>query len=65
MWECLIRAVGSGIRALRSSSIDCSLGSGVLQAHGWTLRGDDKDPKVGDAAKDAFARALKWFQTHL
>ncbi|CAL5218920.1 g666 [Coccomyxa viridis] len=35
------------------------------QAHGWTLRGDDQDPKVGDAAKDAFARALKWFQQHL
>lgn len=35
------------------------------QAHGWTLRGDDQDPKVGDAAKDAYARALKWFQDHL
>ena len=37
----------------------------LVQAHGWTLRGDDQDPKVGDAAKDAFARALKWFQQHL
>ncbi len=37
----------------------------LMQAHGWTLRGDDKDPKVGDAAKDAFARALKFFQQHL
>ena len=37
----------------------------LLQAHGWTLRGDDQDPKVGDAAKDAYARALKWFQDHL
>lgn len=37
----------------------------LMQAHGWTLRGDDQDAKVGDAAKDAFARALKWFQQHL
>ena len=60
-----MRAVASVIRALRSKSGDCSQGCGVLQAHGWTLRGDDKDPNIGDAAKDAFARALKWFQMHL
>jgi dienelactone hydrolase len=35
------------------------------QAHGWSLKGDDKDEVVANAAKDAFNRALSWFQTHL
>ncbi|BDA43921.1 Carboxymethylenebutenolidase homolog [Coccomyxa sp. Obi] len=35
------------------------------QEHGWSLRGDDKDEKVAVDARDAYARALAWFQKHL
>ena len=35
------------------------------QAHGWSLRGDDQNPEVAAAAKDAFARAEQWFKAHL
>ena len=33
--------------------------------HGWTVRGDDKDPVRGPQIKEAFERALGWFQKHL
>ena len=33
--------------------------------HGWTVRGDDKDPVKGAQIKEAFERALGWFQKHL
>ena len=36
-----------------------------LQAHGWSLRGDDQNPEVAAAAKDAFVRAEKWFKANL
>lgn len=35
------------------------------QEHGWSLRGDDQDEKVAVDARDAYARALAWFQKHL
>ncbi|BDA43920.1 Carboxymethylenebutenolidase homolog [Coccomyxa sp. Obi] len=35
------------------------------QAHGWSLRGDDQDEKVAVDARDAYARALAWFQKRL
>lgn len=35
------------------------------QAHGWSLKGDDKDEKVAKDARDAFERALEWFKKHL
>lgn len=37
----------------------------LLQEHGWSLKGDDKDEKVSAAARDAFERALGWFKKHL
>ena len=33
--------------------------------HGWTVRGDPSDPKVGPAVVEAYDRALHWFQKHL
>jgi dienelactone hydrolase len=35
------------------------------QAHGWAIRGNDKDETVADAARDAFARAAAWFKKTL
>ena len=32
--------------------------------HGWTLRGDDKDPAIAAAAGEAFDRAAGWFEVH-
>ena len=62
----LLRPVAGGAVQYIASCLGTPADTLMLaQAHGWTLRGDDKDPKVGDAAKDAFARALKWFQQHL
>lgn len=33
--------------------------------HGWTLRGDAKDPKVGPNITEAFNRAVAWFNKYL
>ena len=33
--------------------------------HGWTVRGDDKDPKMAPLIVEAFQRASDWFQKHL
>ena len=33
--------------------------------HGWTLRGDAKDPKVGPNITEAFDRANAWFKKYL
>ncbi|KAK9822890.1 hypothetical protein WJX74_001577 [Apatococcus lobatus] len=35
------------------------------QEHGWTLRGDDKDPSVQWAAEEAFEAGAFFFRTHL
>jgi len=35
------------------------------QTHGWTVRGDVNDAKVGPAVVDAYERALQWFQKHV
>ena len=32
--------------------------------HGWTLRGDDKDPAIAAAAEEAFERAAGWLGVH-
>lgn len=34
------------------------------QAHGFSLRGDDTDPKVAAAAEDAFARTAAWLKEY-
>lgn len=34
------------------------------QAHGFSLRGDDTDPKVAAAAGDAFDRTAAWLKDH-
>lgn len=34
------------------------------QAHGFSLRGDDTDPKVAAAAEDAFERTAAWLREH-
>ena len=34
------------------------------QAHGFSLRGDDTDPKVAAAAGDAFDRTAAWLKEH-
>ena len=33
--------------------------------HGWTLRGDAKDPTVGPNITEAFDRADAWFHKYL
>jgi len=33
--------------------------------HGWTVRGDASDAKVGPMIVEAYERALGWFQKHL
>ncbi len=33
--------------------------------HGWTVRGDDKDPGMAPKIVDAFERARDWFLQHL
>ena len=33
-------------------------------AHGFTIRGDPKDPKQQEDAADAFAEAVSWIKTH-
>ena len=35
------------------------------QEHGWTLRGDDKDPSVQWAAEEAFEAGAFFFNIHL
>lgn len=35
------------------------------QAHGWAVRGDDKDEEVAKQARDAYQLAEKWFKKHL
>lgn len=35
------------------------------QAHGWTQKGDDKDPAVAAAAADAFKAAAEFFRDRL
>lgn len=32
--------------------------------HGWTIRGDPKDPKQRDDAADAFAETVSWITKH-
>ena len=36
-----------------------------MQAHGWANRGDDKDEKVAEQARDAFAMAKGFFAKNL
>jgi dienelactone hydrolase len=41
------------------------VGHASRQEHGWTMKGDEKDPAVAAAATEAFNEALEFFRSHL
>ena len=61
MWSC----DGDKHQGWNTQLCVCTLQFFDGMEHGWTVRGDTSDPKVGPAVVEAYDRALHWFQKHL